>query len=543
MLSSVFQGVVLLIHFRVSALDNHDASALNRRRTSPMNSPSYSPLGSRADADDLALVHAYFADNPRLSAGALSAARHFLKWARARKIPARDLDASAVDRFLRHRCHCGHYSPTQLKCPMYAADTRRFLRYLEDAGVVIIADDVARLGQYVEAYAGKLSAAGYSKVTYSSRLSQARHLAAWALQTRVPAHGIDDAIVDQFAHHDCRCGIKTKRGKRVAGSGTKDRRRGAHAFVRFLRDQAMIPPEASECGTACDPRLTDFAEWLRRERGVTPETVRRYLYEAERWLDNIGSDPQHYNAAAIRAIVLDQGEVRSRSSVRMTVTVLRTFLRFTIIQGECAPSLLLAVPPAVRRRLSTVPRTIPTKTIEEIITSCRAGTPVEIRDRAILLLLARLALRAGDIWQLRLSDIDWHASRLRLHGKGRRGVMMPLPQDAGDALLAYIEDVRPVVATDRVFLRTQAPFTPLRSAAEIAGIVSRVLNRGGFTGLPTGSHVFRHSLASAWLRGGADLDQIGVALRHTSRDTTAIYAKVDVEMLADVAQPWPECVS
>jgi integrase len=119
--------------------------------------------------------------------------------------------------------------------------------------------------------------------------------------------------------------------------------------------------------------------------------------------------------------------------------------------------------------------------------------------------------------------------------------LLPIPQDAGDALLTYIEDVRPVVTTDRVFLRIQAPFTPFRSSAEIAGIVSRVLARGGFTGLPTGAHVFRHSLASAWLRGGADLDQIGVALRHSSRDTTAIYAKV--EMLAGVAQPWPERAS
>ena len=130
-----------------------------------------------------------------------------------------------------------------------------------------------------------------------------------------------------------------------------------------------------------------------------------------------------------------------------------------------------------------------------------------------------------------------------MHGKARREVLVPIPQDAGDALLTYIEDVRPVVTTDRVFLRIQAPFTPFRSSAEIAGIVSRVLARGGFTGLPTGAHVFRHSLASAWLRGGADLDQIGVALRHSSRDTTAIYAKVDIEMLAGVAQPWPECAS
>lgn len=504
-----------------------------------MNSPSNSSPGGRVEADDRTLVRAYFVDNPGLSAGALSAARHFLKWAHARNIPTSDLDASAVDRFLRHRCHCGRYSPTQLKCPTYAADTRRFLRYLEGVGAVVIADDVAQLRQYLTTYDGKLSTTGYSKVAYSSRLSQARHFAEWALQVRVSVHGIDDAIIDRFAHHDCRCGIKTKRGKRVEGSGIRDRRRGARAFVRFLRDRGLIPAEVPDCVTACDPRLTAFSEWLHRERGVTSETLRRYLGEAGRWLDRLGAAPKDYDAASIRSIVLDQGEERSRSSVRMTVTVLRTFLRFTIIQGECAPSLLHAVPPAVRRKLSTVPRTISTAKIAEIIAACRTDTPVEIRDRAILLLLARLALRAGDIWQLRLSDIDWCASRLRLQGKGRRGVVMPLPQDAGDALLAYIEDARPVVASARVFLRTQAPFTPLRSAAEIAGIISRVLNRGGFTGLPTGSHVFRHSLASAWLRGGADLDQIGVALRHTSRDTTAIYAKVDVEMLAEVAQPWP----
>ena len=154
-----------------------------------------------------------------------------------------------------------------------------------------------------------------------------------------------------------------------------------------------------------------------------------------------------------------------------------------------------------------------------------------------------MALRAGDIWQLHLRDIDWRASRLRLHGKSRRGVFMPLPQDVGDALLAYIEDARPVVASDRVFLRVQAPFTPFRSSAEIAGIVSRVLSRGGFVGLPTGAHVFRHSLASTWLRGGAELGQIGAALRHASRDTTAIYAKVDVDLLGAVAQPWPGCAA
>lgn len=504
-----------------------------------MNSPSNSPCRARDDADNLALVDAYHADNPGLSRGALSAASHFLKWANTQRVAIRDLNASAVDRFLRHRCRCGRYSPNQLRSPMYATYTRRFIRYLEETGVVEIPDNTGRLGQHLDAFAKKLDTAGYSEVSRTSLLSHASHFAEWVLQQRVPVTTICDGTIDQFAGHECRCGEKTKHGKRVLASHYKNRKRGARALVRHLIDEGLLAPEAPDKVSAEGSRLSRFSEWLRSERGVTSETVRRYWNEASRWLDRLGATPKDYSAASIRSIVLDQSEDRSRSSVRMTVTVLRAYLRFTINQGECTPSLLHAVPSAVRRKLSIVPCTIPTTKIEEIIASCQTDTPVEIRDRAILLLLARLALRAGDIWQLRLADIDWRASRLRLHGKGRRDVMMPLPQDVGDALLAYIEDERPVVASDRVFLRVQAPFTPLRSSAEIAGIVSRVLRRGGFTGLPTGSHVFRHSLASAWLRGGADLDLIGAALRHSSRDTTAIYAKVDVKMLAEVAQQWP----
>lgn len=493
--------------------------------------------------DSRALVQGYLAQHPKLAAGALSAARHFLKWASARDIAYEHLDTAAVDRFARHRCRCGRYRPRQLHDPVYLTDVRRFLRYLENAGIVAVPTGVERLDKYLPEFASGLRAAGYGEVTYAGRLSQARHFAEWILQARIPAKEITDVTIEQFALHDCRCGIRTKRGRRVAGSGTRDRRRGALRFVNFLQHKGAIDPSAPPNTLEIDPRLDGFAQWLRRERGAAEETIRRYRQEAGRWIDTLGKDPAHYDAATIRSIVLDQGPERTRSSIRMTVTVLRALLRFTVSQGLCPPHLLHAVPPAVRRKLSTVPRVMPAAMIEDIIASSGTTTSVDIRDRAILLLLARMALRAGDVWQLRLSDIDWRAGRLRLHGKSRRGTMLPLPQDAGDALLAYIEDARPVVSTDRVFLRTQAPFTPLRSSAEIAGIVARILKRGGFSHLPTGSHVFRHSLASAWLRDGADLDQIGIVLRHASRDTTAIYAKVDVSMLAAVAQPWPGAAS
>ena len=145
----------------------------------------------------------------------------------------------------------------------------------------------------------------------------------------------------------------------------------------------------------------------------------------------------------------------------------------------------------------------------------------------------------ADLGITHIEDIDWRHGRLLLHGKQRRSVALPLPQDVGDALLAYVEEGRPVVAEGRVFLRAQAPFTPFRSASEIAGIVARVLKRGGFTDVPSGAHMFRHSLATGLLRAGSTLDAIGTVLRHRSPESTAIYAKVDLTMLLEVAQPWP----
>lgn len=507
-----------------------------------MNPPSDSRSADdhrRAVSDNRALIQSYLTQHPRLAASALSAARHFLKWAADHGIAHIDFDAATVDRFARHRCRCGRYSLKQLRDPDYITDVRRFLRHLEITTAVTVPDGVERLDKYLSGFSVRLETVGYSKSAYAGRLRQARHFAEWILQSRIPVQEIRTVAIERFALHNCQCAIRTKRGNRVAGTGTGDRRRGARHFVDFLRENRVINTSVPTVAPEVNLQLEGFAQWLNRERGATTETIRRYRQEAGRWIGSLGADPKHFDPKVIRSIVLDQGPARSRSSTRMTVTVLRAFLRFTVSQGLCAPFLLHAVPPAVQRKLSTTPRTIPAATIEDIIASCGATTTVEIRDRAVLLLLARMGLRAGDVWRLRLSDIDWRAGRLRLHGKSRRGTMLPLPQDAGDALLAYIENARPVVSADRVFLRTQAPFTPLRSSAEIAGIVARILKRGGFSDLPTGAHVFRHSLASAWLRGGADLDQIGVALRHASRETTAIYAKVDVEMLVGVAQPWP----
>jgi integrase len=295
-----------------------------------------------------------------------------------------------------------------------------------------------------------------------------------------------------------------------------------------------VTPPKSE-----DPRLSAFRDWLTRRRGLSAETLRRYVQEAGRWLDTLGDGMSGCEAGRVRAVVLDQAPERSRSSIRMTTTVLRAYLRFRVAAGEVRPALVDAVPTAPRRRLATIPRYVPPAVIERIVASTAGADAAAVRDRAIILLLARLGLRAGDLWRLTLGDLDWERGEMLLHGKGGLRARMPLPQDAGDALLAYIETTRPRSLKARIFLRLQPPHRPFASSAEIAGIVARVLKRGGFSGVPSGSHMFRHSLATSMLRGGASLDSVGVVLRHRHPSTTAIYAKADVAMLTRIAQPWP----
>jgi integrase len=475
---------------------------------------------------------------------ARSAARHFLLWLRDRRIPIETIDDDVVARFGRHRCRCPRYSLSQLCEPAYLSQVRRFVCFLEDDGAIRAAGERALVGTHVETFAQELGNLGYSLVTRLGYYAQARHLAIWLRLSRIGVADIDDGVVERFASHDCGCPITAKRGVRAPITGPAHRRRGAQRFTAYLRDIGAIPPRKDALGKPPeDPRLIAYRNWLRGELGATEATILRYIGEASRWLPTLGPDPTRYTTTIIRSIALEQGSTRSHASLRMTSTVLRSFLRFTANVGACPAALAETVPPAIRRRLASLPRHTAPTTVEAIITSCGTATPVGVRDRAIILLLARLGLRAADLWNLRLADIDWRNGRLRLHSKQRRWVAMPLPQDAGDALLAYIEGSRPVVAEQRVFLRVQAPFTPLRSASEIAGIVARVLQRGGFTDVPSGAHMFRHSLATGLLRTGSNLDVIGTILRHRSPETTAIYAKIDVTMLSQVAQPWPGDVS
>ena len=225
-------------------------------------------------------------------------------------------------------------------------------------------------------------------------------------------------------------------------------------------------------------------------------------------------------------------------ATRALITSLRSFLRFLATEGKCSATLEKAIPSVAGWRLATLPRYLTSSDVERTLASCEPNTVRGIRDRAVLLQLVRLGLRASDVAGLRLFDFDWEDATVLVSGKTRREARLPLSQEVGDAVLQYLE-CRPEVDAERVFLRVRAPWRPLSSAG-VSSIARRAMIRASVSAPSLGAHILRHTAATQMLREGLPLDDIRTVLRHRSVDMTATYAKVDIELLQQVAQPWPE---
>jgi site-specific recombinase XerD len=287
--------------------------------------------------------------------------------------------------------------------------------------------------------------------------------------------------------------------------------------------------------------VISFFDWLQRHRGTSQSTCRIYGRVVVDLLQTLGNDPTQFTAAKLQTFALNRAGRHGRSAASIVAKALRMFLRYLIATGQCSFCLLPAIPTFAHWRLSSMPRYISGFDVECIIEACDSSTLLGVRDRAILLLLSRLALRAGDIVVLQLTDINWDEASLRFVGKGRREAQLPLSQEVGDAILTYLQlrGTRPGV--DALFLSTRAPYMdqPL-SSVTVSAIVARAIKRAGVATPSRGAHLLRHSAATEMLRQGMSLDGIGAILRHRSVETTAHYAKVDLTLLREVALPWPE---
>jgi site-specific recombinase XerD len=316
---------------------------------------------------------------------------------------------------------------------------------------------------------------------------------------------------------------------------------GARLFLNALRDARIVTTTPAMKDAVPDPALLSaFCRWMREQRGTCEATVSNYGRHSRELLTRLGEEPSRFDARRLRQFVLEHSRASGWAAAKTCTTALRQFVRFLIADGQCAVGLDAAIPTLAHWRLAALPRYLPPDDVERVIDSCDRASPVGRRNRAMLLLLARLGLRAGDIRQLRLSDIDWQNAWIHVCGKGRCATRLPLTQEVGDAIIAYVQDGRPAAQTDAVFVGCRAPFRAFAPGV-VPLIVGRALDRAGVTRPSRGAaHLLRHSIATSMLRQGASLQDIGALLRHQSIETTQIYAKVDVTALRQIAQPWPE---
>ena len=464
-------------------------------------------------------------------------ARHMIAWLTVSESDIGTLDIRGVDRFLHHDCDCpaGVRNQQDGPSPWHA---HRVLGYLLEAGQATVPASIVTGRDLVEAFADTLVAQGYGHGTVREFRSSCRHLVVWLYRSELALGEIDDGVLQRFLDHRCDCEHPRFFGRPNAFTGSRRVKAELARFASFLIDRDVVADwRDSLPKTSGGVHVDAFLGWLCQHRGARDTTLKAYRQSLQALLPLLGDDPGAFDAASIRAAILDRAQSGSRNTAEDSA--LRSYLRFLVGQGLCRPGLVDAVPSIPRRTGSQLPRYVEQEDIEALIASCDPATPIGLRDRAVLLLLARLALRPGEVAGLRLDDIDWQQALVAVSGKSRRGATLPLPQETGDALRDYILRARPGTDCPTVFPQFRAPHGCLSSSA-VSGIVRRAMKRAGIDaeGLPA-AYVLRHSRATHLLRGGASPEAVAALLRHQSVKTTALYARVDTSMLLAVAQPWP----
>lgn len=398
----------------------------------------------------------------------------------------------------------------------------------------IIRHREGRFGGCIDAFTEHLKSQGYVVAAIRQKVPTVSGFGRW-----LDEHGLStDEISEKTIAKYCR----KRRNRNFIRHGGEATLR---ALLGHLRSAGVVPVTKAplpEGAFACIEH--DFERHLRKERALSEATVTNYCPVAKMFLsERFGKktlDLTQISVADIHAFVFRHAHDYSPKRVQLMLTALRSFLRFLHLHGKIPVALNEHVPSAPKWRRTEPPKWLNADSIEQILKSCNCQSAIGQRDFAVLLLLARLGLRAGEVVSLELENIRWETGQITVCGKGKQRKCFPVPEDVGQALATYLKNVRPSCSSRRVFLRTRAPYRGFGSSATVDTIVCKALRRAGLDPPCKGAHLFRHSLATNMLRTGATLTEIGQVLHHTSPNTTSIYAKVDLEGLRTLAQPWPE---
>ena len=389
------------------------------------------------------------------------------------------------------------------------------------------------LGAHIDTWAHQLLQQGYASWTTKYTMRLLADLSSWLQRYSLAVTDLHERHVDAFLQN---------RYRRCRAH--RDDRSILKRLLRQLREHDVIPFPGVE--TERDARTCledDFQHSLLQQRGLAPTTVHAYLDTVRRFLsDRLTAQPLRLEALCaqdVTGFIVQQACRYRPAHAKLTATALRSFLRFLLQRGAIPNDLAQAVPTVPNWRLSALPQFLKAEEVAGLLQSCDQRTPHGQRDYAILLLLARLGLRAGEVAALRLDDLDWDVGELLVRSKGARYDRLPLPHAVGEALAAYLRTGRPPCPTRQVFVRMRAPHRGVANGQAVSTLVHRALERAGLNPVRKGAHLLRHSLATQMLHHGASLVAIGELLRHRTIETTRIYARVDQGALRARALPWP----
>jgi site-specific recombinase XerD len=391
------------------------------------------------------------------------------------------------------------------------------------------------LDDHIEPFLKHLRAAGYAEGTLRKKRTVAKAFARWARRKQIAGNDLNDGHIAAFV----------ARSPRNRKAHVKFELAVMRLLFEYLRGYAGLQrPALQNDVSAADALLRNYKDYLRKDRGLTENSLLVYVpfirdFLAAQTTQTGGVPPKSFDALIIRNFILEHTLDRSSEYARLLCTALRSFFRFLLLCGQTTRDLSNAVPMFRKYRQSVPPAFLSPSEVEHVL-AATGSTLRGRRDHAILLLLARLGLRGGEVVALELDDIRWRAGEIVVRGKGRMVDHLPLLSDVGEALALYIREDRGVSASRRIFLRAWAPRIGLTGPAAVGHIVRRALAQVGVRRSGRGAaHLFRHGLATKMIRHGASMSEIAEVLRHRSQTTTAIYAQVSFEALRAVALPWP----
>lgn len=384
------------------------------------------------------------------------------------------------------------------------------------------------LGIHLDSFAQEQHNQGYNFAVAGLRIRIVAGFCRWLKQNRIQVETISVKEIASYLQ------FRRQKSTGCDASALKD-------FVAFLQRNGVVEGSSTISPTAVMLLIDDFVLYLRKERGLSTSSELYYVEFAEAFLtETFGAESVDLSSLSAAEVIcfVQNGALRYRKRAKLMVTALRSFFRFLRYRGHIEIDLAAAVPSVSRWSMTTIPKSLSPDQVERVLTSSKGFSDIDLRDHAMLLLLARLGLRAGEIVSLTLDDIDWNAGCITVNGKGSKFAKMPLPIDVGDAIASYLLHGRPSSKIRNVFLRERAPIAAL-TPATVSTQVQRALILAGIESPNQGAHQFRHSLATQMLSRGFSLSEIGEILRHRSTQTTEIYAKVDFNSLRGLALPWP----